>query len=186
MTYDFHGAWDLSATYHQSALYPNPQDPSEPEIAQYYNVDSAVQQFLDAGVAPEQLVVGVPFYGRAWKGVPDTNNGLFQPSTGVPPGTWDDWSSGPTGVNDFTEIVSFLKTGQYTMYRDAYSKVPWLYSPSEHDGHFISFDDSISIAIKTQFVQDNALGGVMFWEITGDREEQLVDVIVKGLGGQSE
>ena len=28
--------------------------------------------------------------------------------TSVPPGTWDDWSSGATGINDFFEIEEMI------------------------------------------------------------------------------
>jgi chitinase len=183
MTYDFHGAWDLSSTGHHSALYANPDDPSNPDIAQNYNADAAIQIYLGTGVPAGALVLGVPFYGRAWGGVGSTDNGLFQPAGSVPPGTWDDWSSGDTAINDFTEIQSFLQSGTYTLYRDPASQVPWLYSASQHGGHFISFDDAISMQVKTQYTMDQGLGGMMFWEVTGDRNETLLDVIVEGLGG---
>jgi GH18 family chitinase len=183
MTYDFHGAWDLSMTGHHAALYANPDDPSDPAVAQLYNAAAAIDLFIDAGVPSDELVLGVPFYGRAWAGVGPTNNGLFQSATHVPPGTWDDWSSGATGVNDFTEIETFLASGDYTLYRDERSKVPWLYAPDVLGGHFISFDDAVSMGVKTQFVQDRSLGGIMFWEVTGDRAWHLLDVIVEGLGG---
>lgn len=183
MTYDFHGAWDLSTTGHHSALYSNPDDPSDPDIAQNYNADAAIQNFLAAGVPADELVLGVPFYGRGWGGVGSTDNGLFQSATSVPPGTWDDGTSGATGVNDFTEIQAFLNSGAYTLHRDSASQVPWLYSPTQHGGHFISFDDAISMQAKTQYAMDQGLGGMMFWEVTGDRNETLLDVIVEGLGG---
>jgi chitinase len=184
MTYDFHGAWDLSQTGHQAALYPNPDDPSNDEIATLYNASAAIDLFLESGVQPSELVLGVPFYGRAWAGVGPANNGLFQAANSVPPGTWEDWSSGDTGVNDYTEIMSFLASGLYALHRDEHSQVPWLYSPTQHGGHFISFDDDVSMATKAQYVQDSDLGGIMLWEITGDRNETLMDVIVEGLGGQ--
>ena len=183
MTYDFHGAWDLSMTGHHAALHSNPDDPSDPAIAQLYNASAAIDLFIDAGVPSDELVLGVPFYGRAWGGVGPTNNGLFQPATMVPPGTWDDWSSGATGVNDFTEIESFMASGDYVLYRDDASKVPWLYAPDVHGGHFISFDDAISMAEKALYVQNQSLGGMMFWEVTSDRSWNLLDVIVEGLGG---
>lgn len=184
MCYDLHGAWDLTATNHHSQLYPNPKDPSDPLIAEFYNVDAAISAYIDTGVPPEQLVMGVPFYGRGWMGVSTLNGGLFQPATGVPPGTWDDWSSGATGINDYTEIESFIESGSYELFRDTHCLVPWLYSAIEHGGHFISFDDPISIAAKTAYSKSRSLGGIMFWEITGDRDERLLDEIVTGLGGQ--
>jgi GH18 family chitinase len=184
MGYDYHGAWDLTATNHHSKLYPNPDDPGDPLIAQRYNTDWAVQVHFDAGVSPEKLVVGVPFYGRAWMGVPPDNDGLFQSATGVPPGTWDDGTSGATGINDYTEIESFMKSGLYQLHRDPDSLVPWLYSPTAHNGHFISFEDPASIAAKAEYAVQRNVGGLMFWEITADRNERLLDEVVTGLGGR--
>ncbi|MCK7535496.1 MAG: hypothetical protein MZV63_33175 [Marinilabiliales bacterium] len=41
-----------------------------------------------AGVSPEKLNIGVPFYGRIWKGVEPVNNGLYREAattgTGIP------------------------------------------------------------------------------------------------------
>ena len=123
------------------------------------------------------VVVGLPFYGRAWGGVGSANGGLFQPGTTVPPGTWDDWSSGSTGINDWFEIEEFIASGEYTRYWDDHSKVPWLYSPTRHGGHFVSYDDEESIQYKVDYVRDLGLGGYMFWEITADRNETLLDVL---------
>lgn len=177
MTYDLHGAWDMTATNHHSKLYANPDDPGDDEIAERYNVASSIQTYLDAGVPASELVVGLPFYGRAWGGVGSANGGLFQPGTTVPPGTWDDWSSGSTGINDWFEIEEFIASGEYTRYWDDHSKVPWLYSPTRHGGHFVSYDDEESVQYKVDYVRDLGLGGYMFWEITADRNETLLDVL---------
>ncbi len=90
MCYDFRGSWDTSLTGHHAALYPNPSDPADPDIATRYNGEYAIQHHLDQGVPAHKIVVGVPFYGRAWGGVPNVDSGPFQPATHVPPGTWDD------------------------------------------------------------------------------------------------
>ncbi|MBT5583578.1 MAG: glycoside hydrolase family 18 protein, partial [Phycisphaerae bacterium] len=182
MSYDFMGAWDLSIAGHHSALYANSDNPStNDDVRLHYNGAGSVQPWLDAGVEPDKLVMGVPFYGRAWGGVGNTNNGLFQSGSSVPPGTWDDWSSGVTGVNDFFEIEEMLASGLYTRHWDDQAKVPWLYSVSQHGGHFVSYDDAESMQYKIDYVQDLNLGGVMFWEITGDRNETLLNVIYEGL-----
>ena len=173
---------DLSIAGHHSALYANPDNPSaNDDVRLHYNGAGSVQPWLDAGVEPDKLVMGVPFYGRAWGGVGNTNNGLFQSGSSVPPGTWDDWSSGVTGVNDFFEIEEMLASGLYTRHWDDQAKVPWLYSVSQHGGHFVSYDDAESMQYKIDYVQDLNLGGVMFWEITGDRNETLLNVIYEGL-----
>jgi chitinase len=179
MCYDYHGSWDLSMTNHHSKLYPNPGDPGDANIATRYNGNYAINAFLDAGVPADELVMGVPFYGRAWAGVTevDGDGGLFQPGSYVPSGTWDDWSSGDTGMNDYFQIEDFLASGQYTRYWDDACKVPWLYSASQYGGHFITYDDAESTQHKVDYVKDKGLGGIMFWEITGDRNETLLDVI---------
>ena len=183
MSYDFMGAWDLSLTGHHSALYANPANPSpSANVREDYNADGSVQPWLDAGVPADKIVMGVPFYGRAWGGVDPTDNGLFQSASLVPSGTWDDWSSGATGINDYTQIKALLATGQYTRYWDDVSKVPWAWSPTAQGGHFISYDDPESMQLKMDYINEKGLGGAMFWEITGDRENELLDVIHQAIG----
>ncbi len=184
MTYDFRGAWDLTTTAHHANMFENPDDPSDANnVSSRYNVDWVVDEFLAQGASPEKIVLGIPFYGRAWGGVSDPlgNGGLFQPGSLVPPGTWDDWSSGATGVNDFFDIEDLIASGAYTRYWDEVAKVPYLYSPSMHQGHFISYEDAQSLTYKIDYLLERELGGVMFWEITADRNDTLLDVIVENL-----
>jgi len=187
MTYDLRGAWDLTNTGHHSPLYSNPDDPGDPEIAEKYTVDHVIQGYLAGGVDPAKLVMGLPIYGRAWGGVAEGGTGgLFQPASSVPAGTWDDGTSGATGVSDFDAagtgrdgILQLLQSGEYTRYWDDVSKVPYLHSPSRFGGHFISYDDQESIQYKLDYLRDLGLGGVMYWEITGDRGQGLVDLIAE-------
>ena len=62
MTYDFHSGGALAGF--NSALY-NHDDPSSPKR----NIHDAVQAILAKGVPRTKLVVGVPFYGRGWRGI---------------------------------------------------------------------------------------------------------------------
>jgi len=184
MTYDLRGAWDLTTTAHHASMFENPADPSDANsVAAKYNVSWVVDEFLAQGASPEKIVLGIPFYGRAWGGVSDPlgNGGLYQPGSLVPPGTWDDWSSGATGVNDFFEIEDMISSGAYTRYWDDIAKVPYLYSPSMHQGHFISYEDAESLTYKIDYLLELELGGVMFWEVTADRNDTLLDVIIENL-----
>ena len=184
MTYDLRGAWDLTTTAHHATMFENPIDPSDANsIASKYNVSWVVDEFLAQGASPEKIVLGIPFYGRAWGGVSDPlgNGGLYQPGSLVPPGTWDDWSSGATGVNDFFEIEDMISSGAYTRYWDDIAKVPYLYSPSMHQGHFISYEDAESLTYKIEYLLELGLGGVMFWEVTADRNDTLLDVIIENM-----
>ena len=68
-------------------------------------------------------------------------------------------------------------SGVYTRYWDDVAKAPYLYSPTEFQGHFISYEDEESLGFKLDYVLEQELGGVMFWEVTADRNETLLDVI---------
>ncbi|MBA8826854.1 chitinase [Saccharopolyspora lacisalsi] len=78
--YDLHGAYEPT-TNHQSALRSPAGDPSPKR----FSIDKTVNAHLDAGAPANEMVLGVPFYGRGWTGVPDENDGLFQSSTGPAP-----------------------------------------------------------------------------------------------------
>lgn len=78
MTYDIHGEWDpLSGL--NAPLHPDPASGFHGE----WSVMDGVQTYIDGGVPPEKLVMGLPFYGRVFKQVDDAdNNGLYQSFSG--------------------------------------------------------------------------------------------------------
>jgi chitinase len=173
MTYDFHGGFD-SITGFNAPMYAQSNDPSTDEDVRLgFNVDAAVQAYIEGGVPRNKIVVGMPFYGRSWMGVGATDNGLYQTSTGPGPGTWISNSEG-YGVLDYKDIVAnYLPT--YTRYWDDEAQVPYLYNPST--GVFITYDDPESLGIKRQYVLDEGLGGVMIWEMSSDDSDALLDAI---------
>jgi len=159
MTYDFHGAWS-QVTNFNAALYPASGDPTtDAQIREHFNVHAAVTAYLDGGVPAHKLVVGVPFYGRGWRAVGNAGSGLFQSHGGSAQGTWE------AGVFDYSDIKdNYLPTYERFVHPDA--KVPWLYDAST--GVMISYDDPESLTVKASYVNDRQLGGVMFWELSGD------------------
>ncbi len=160
MTYDYHAG---SAIAHFNApLHAASNDPTP-----FYNIDSTVALYRRGGVPSEKIVVGVPFYGRAYGGVHGGNGGLFRPATPPPP----EWASGL----DYRQLASRNLTAQgFTRYWHAEAKVPWLHNDSL--GVFITYDDAESIALKADYVRERGLGGVMIWEIGGD-DGSLLTVI---------
>ena len=166
MGYDFHGTWD-SATNFNAPLFRTSMDPADAGL----NVDAAVQAYLSAGVAPEKLVLGVPFYGHGWSGVTDTDHGLYQPASGAAPGTWE---AGSYEYKDIQEKYS----STYQRYWNAEAYVPWLYDPASKT--FISYDDGESLQAKAGYARDQGLAGVMIWELS-QGDETLVDALYQGL-----
>ncbi|HVF38472.1 MAG TPA: glycoside hydrolase family 18 protein [Gemmatimonadaceae bacterium] len=153
MTYDYHSG--SKRTGFNSPLYAAKNDPT-PAL----NVDATMRAFLDAGVPPNKLLVGIPFYGRGYGNVPSENRGLFQPTTGRP-AEWRD-RDGDWNVLARTR----LKDPRYVRHWEASARVPWLYDFTSRT--WVSYDDPQSVAEKVRYVRERGLGGVVIWELGGD------------------
>ena len=185
MTYDQVTA-TLPFTAHHTALgWIKPEDWAAQPIQQYVternaaaeaegrpafeprSVKSIVDFCMKQGVDPQQIVIGAAFYGRAWKGVPPENHGLYQPNTG----TFIGWSA----YRDIRE--EYESKNGYTRYWDEVAEAPYLYNPT--DSIFFSYDDTTSVKLKTDYALEQDLGGIMFWELGNDTKEEnsLVDAI---------
>jgi GH18 family chitinase len=157
MAYDFREADADKEAGHHANLYGNPRDPKGE------SVDRAVREFLNAGVLPAKLVLGVPFYGRAWGDVKSENNGLYEP--GHPVGEPVD-----TGYGSLAE--HFVDRNGYARKWDGQADAPFLWNAEKRV--FISYDDPESLRVKCRYIRDRALGGAMFWEYYADRSGALL------------
>ncbi|MCD6462138.1 MAG: chitinase [Thermotogae bacterium] len=176
MTYDFHGAWDPTTNFHCN-LYYDPADTSPG--AEDLNVEAVIRNYIKAGVSPEKLVLGIPFYGRSWKGVENVDNGLYQKADGAGPGTWE------PGVLDYRDIVKNYEP-KFKKFFHPKTQSPWLF-----DGDvFITYDDPDSVTLKAKYVLEHDLAGVAIWEISADirgvpaPEDSLINTIYEVLKGE--
>ena len=181
MTYDFHGSWDQGQTgsnfLSAMALDPNNDSTITNPVLKNYNVIDAMNLYLDNGIEANQLLVGIPVYGRMVT-ISDAGEtkGLYRPITGTPQGEWDNQQSGFTGMLDYSCIVdkSFCGNGYKlpelllvsptTDILGQYALTPWGYSST----HFVSYDDANSATYKASWALKNNFGGVMLWDLTGD------------------
>jgi chitinase len=167
MTYDMSGGWS-EVTGFNSPLYDSVNNPPEGT-----SVDSVVKDLLALGIPPEKLVVGVPFYGRGWSDVGASGNGLHQPYGSIPPGTWEE------GVFDYRDLAANYMDVYQRFWHDT-AQVPWLYNAE--DGTMITYDDPESMVLKAAYVRANHLGGIMFWELSGDNgQSDLVTALYNTL-----
>jgi chitinase len=157
MSYDYYEPTDDKIAGHHAPLFTNPADPK------HVSADASVRMYLTVGVPAKKIVLGVPFYGHAWTTASDSVHGLYQPAAGA---------QMPT---DFHDVTNYLTDGGYTRYWDSVSSVPYLYNATSHV--FISYDDPESLNLKAAYVRKHKLGGVMFWEYTGDANSRLLDTL---------
>jgi chitinase len=170
MGYDFN-EMQPTRTFHQSGLFAWPTTPTlNADAIKFANSDAAVQWYLDHGVPPAKIVLGLPFYGQVWANVPDDHHGLFEPFRGRP---------GEEGTLSYREIEqTYLPT--YTRYWDDRAKVPWLYN--EKTKIMISYEDRESIAAKAKYVTQKHLAGIMFWDLgQDDSKSALLEAINRAL-----
>lgn len=149
MTYDFHGGWE-NKTGHNANLNTSEFDDNE----QMISIQLAVEQHINAGIPANKIILGVPFYGRWWKGVNPENNGLYKASAGI------------TGSYNYKAISDSLNSDVFTSYWDDSAKVPYIWR--QKDSLFITYDNAKSMKYKVDFVKNNQLGGIMFWQFNGD------------------
>ena len=160
--YDFHGAgsdnsWEPNRAGHQANLYRDAQDPYPFE----FSVDKAIQTYLDAGVSPRKLTIGLAFYGRGWQGVTAGGvNGEWQSATGAAPGQFAE----EAGTRGYANLLSGVPG--CTVYHDTQSVSSYCYTGP--GGQWWSFDDAWSIGQKTAWLKQKGLLGGMIWEMSGD------------------
>jgi len=169
MTYDFHGNWN-NATGHHTNLLSSPLDTTDNSAR--LSFDKSVKYFIDSlGVNSKKIIPGAAFYGKCWFDVDTVNGGLYQPgkdSAGVFSG----------GFGNYSNLCNLDSLG-YIYYWDSLAMAPWLYNPAKKI--FWTFDDTKSISLKSHYVDAYNLGGLMFWEISGDDSMgTLVNTIYTG------
>jgi len=160
MAYDYYEPGGMTGNH--APLFTDPNDPKK------ISADRSVRELEQAGVPAGKIVLGVPFYGHQWGNVADIDHGLFQAGTQLPQ------SYATYGV-----IAASMLNNGFDRYWDAASSVPYLYCPKQKT--FVSYEDAESLAIKSRYVIDKHLAGIMFWDYAGDPTGVLLDAIDAGL-----
>jgi chitinase len=162
MSYDFFNSL-TPTTGHHAGLYR-----AASALATDRDADASIKQHLAAGIPADKIVLGVAFYGRGFTGVTPVDNGLEQPYERF------------EGAHDYSELADkFIGRQGFIRYWDDRAKAPYLWNITTRT--FITYDDPHSIEIKAQYVKAHHLGGMMFWELSEDRNDELLDVIARSM-----
>jgi len=150
MSYGMAGPYDGWKTWHSSALYH--QSLSTP-----MSIDGSVKYYLNKGLPSKKIGVGSGFYGLCYS--PPVTAPLQDLN-----GSWI-----VAGDNDmsYTNIMN-LYYNQNALKWDNNAYVPYLSfntALGPNGCSYISYEDPQSIALKSQYIKQNNLGGAMIWTI---------------------
>lgn len=161
MTYDFTGSAPL--TGHHAALKSSGPLSAEAFVAQH----------LAAGIPRAKIVLGVPFYGKRWFWVNRASaTGIGQPY---------DLYRGDIGYAELQRDL--LNARGYVRGWDPAAKAPYLWN--REIGTFVSYEDARSLAAKAEYVRNNRLGGIMYWEHRHDPDQTLLTALHAALHGRT-
>ncbi|KAJ0031436.1 hypothetical protein Pint_14527 [Pistacia integerrima] len=165
--YDFYGPNWSHVTGPPAALYNPLSDEANS------NKDYGVTTWINAGAPKQKVVMGIPYYGYAWKLADEDEHGFFAPTEG--PALSSDGSVG------YSEIKNFIrKEYATTVYNEtavsnyAYSKSTW-----------IGYDDTQTVATKVQYIKKSKMLGYFASHVHHDEKSVLSQTAYESWGGQS-
>jgi chitinase len=146
MSYDLVHGFSTSSGHH-TPLYSTPQ--------QEASVDNAVNRLLAKKVPAKKIVVGAAFYARMFLVNDTINRGLYRPGRFY------------RGIS-YAHLYDSISTAKgFTQYWDPVAQAPYAFNPERKI--LVTYDDSISVTRKTQYVLNRKLGGIMFWQLADDK-----------------
>jgi len=195
MAYDYHGAWD-NFTGIDQPLYGKWEESFVGHPMYQFNMHDTIQYYIDNGVPPEKLVLGVHTEGKAWVleqnataencPGPDCPAGIYCPAESASPNMT---YSRQEGWMFYYEVLQFfyndtipdaelpthwpdLKPGleHWTIYDGNNGNQDGCYmAPFAYQNRYwISYDDENSADLKARYANHYGLKGTFVWEVDTD------------------
>ncbi|MCU0456872.1 MAG: glycosyl hydrolase family 18 protein [Bacteroidales bacterium] len=157
---DWSGSWDLKNLsevcdyliimgYNYYWSGSSTAGPVAPLLNETYNVSRSVNTYLDAGVAPGKLMLGVPWYGYDW---PVEDDSRKSKTTGT----------GTARTLAVAESIALIHSRTF----DGLTKVPWVSYMLSSAWRQLWFDDSQSLLMKYDYSLSKALAGIGIWALS--------------------
>lgn len=116
---------------------PQPQSAIKKPSA-YYDCTRAFEQYKNAGISANKMVLGIPFYGRI------------------------DWNN----VIDYKKIIELKASDGYIIDNwDEEGSVPYI---TKDGKYYAGYDNARSIGIKGKWIREKGMLGMMAWDFDGD------------------
>ncbi|KAK1304723.1 hypothetical protein QJS10_CPB11g00592 [Acorus calamus] len=151
LCFNYHAS-DETVTSANAALY---------DVSSHFSTSYGITSWLDAGLPPQKLVMGVPLFGRSWFLRNKLKNQLGSPAVAFGP---RQKQSNQTGVIAYFEIEELLSRTYTTV----------IYNNQSVSAYFnagdlwVSFDSPDVVDEKITFASHNRLLGYFLWPISFD------------------
>ncbi|KAM4872835.1 oviduct-specific glycoprotein [Thomomys bottae] len=150
LSYDLHGSWE-KFTGHNSPLFSFPEDPRSSAYA--------MNHWRRLNAPAEKLIMGFPTYGRTFRLLKASENGLHAAAVG--PGASGKYTQ-QAGFLAYYEVCSFIQKAK--KYWIDYQYVPYACKGKE----WVGYDDATSFSYKGKFIKREHFGGAMVWTLDTD------------------
>jgi spore germination protein YaaH len=123
--------------------------PVAPLAGENYNVTRSIDTYLAAGVTPEKLLLGVPWYGYDWPVVSGDRKAS---------------ATGTATSRIYTAAAQISASYGYAF--DITTSVPWVRYTSSSLWRQLWWDDTLSLSMKYYHVVSKNLGGIGIWALS--------------------
>ncbi|XP_072950393.1 nod factor hydrolase protein 1-like [Typha angustifolia] len=135
--------------------------------ASHFSASYGIISWLDAGIPPCKIVMGIPLYGRSWSLKNKAKNGLGAQVVAFGP---KQKKSNETGVMAYSEIAALLTESNAVFEYDNRTVSAFFYSGSL----WVSFDSLEVVEEKIEFARSYKLLGYFLWPISFDDSNYTV------------
>ncbi|KAG9258755.1 uncharacterized protein F5Z01DRAFT_217297 [Emericellopsis atlantica] len=152
MSYDIHGTWDGDSEWTEAVVQPH---------TNLTEIDHGLSLLWRSGVGPDQVVMGLAFYGRSFE---LSDPGCAKPMCPFAGGAEPGYCMKTSGVLSNVEIKRILDSEDVKPVLDKEAGVKYI----SWRNQWVSYDDAETLELKKRFANDRCLVGTMIWAIDLD------------------
>ncbi|RYR30462.1 hypothetical protein Ahy_B01g055229 [Arachis hypogaea] len=156
MSYSLRGPWG-NVTGAPSGLF----DPGR-----NISVSFGLQSWIQGGVVPEKVVMGLPLYGMTWQLQDPNVHGIGSDAAGPGPGL--------NGAMAYFQVVEFNNQSGAKVAYDVETASVYSYSGSS----WVGYDDPLTVTVKVAYAQALCLRGYFFWAAGFDTSDWKISTQV--------
>ncbi|KAL7300732.1 hypothetical protein TKK_0006710 [Trichogramma kaykai] len=160
LSYDYHSAYEPAANHH-APLYGLEED-NEYNYDNELTIAYTIKYLTQNGATADKIVVGIPTYGRSYTLINADATELGAPADG--PGEEGE-ATREKGYLAYYEICENIDKNDWTVENPNPNAMgPYAFK----DNQWVGYDDEDIVRKKSKFVNEQKLGGIMFWSIDND------------------